>query len=51
MAMTSWCVTLAVTLVQLVNLNAVEGVSTRHLTLDFGQSRDRGFLGFCVITV
>ena len=36
MGLASWCVTLAVTLVQLVNLNAVERVSTLPLAGDLG---------------
>ena len=36
MGLASWCVTLVVTLVQLVNLNAVKRVSTPRLAGDFG---------------
>ena len=36
MGLDSWWVTLAVTLVHLVNLNAVKRVSTLHLAWDLG---------------
>ena len=36
MGLASWCVTLAVTLVQLVNLNVVKKVSTLRLAWDLG---------------